>query len=317
MDNIRSKIIHLLRQHEIMSGEDIAKLIGVSRTAVWKHVKVLQTKGYSISAIRQQGYQLNSVPEIPVEEIQAQLHTSHIGTKLLYFSSLSSTNDYASKLAKHNHPNGTVVIAGTQTLGRGRKQRVWLSPEGGLWFSFFIQPPLPPQKAMLVTMAASIALTQAISSITGVIVRIKWPNDLLINGKKVCGILTELSAEMDQINYMVIGIGLNVNNELPDTIQSTATSLKDVTRHDVSLKQLLLAMLASLDEWYTHVIQKHDSLILETWCALSDTIGKEIEVHEAGFVIKGVAKGISENYALLVETGHGTKTIVTGDICYL
>jgi BirA family biotin operon repressor/biotin-[acetyl-CoA-carboxylase] ligase len=110
---------------------------------------------------------------------------------------------------------------------------------------------------------------------------------------------------------------LNVNNELPDTIQSTATSLKDVTRRDVSLKQLLLAMLASLDEWYTHVIQKQDSLILETWCALSDTIGKEIEVHDAGSVIKGVAKGISENYALLVETGYGTKTIVTGDICYL
>ncbi len=317
MENRRSEIIQVLIQNQVISGEEISRKVGISRTAVWKHIKILQKKGYDIHVNRQQGYQLRGLPDIPVEEIQFLLHPSCIGSKLLYFPSLTSTNEYVNKLVKLKYPEGTVVIAGTQSLGRGRKQRLWVSPKGGLWFSFFIRPQLPPQKAMIVTMATSIAIAKVISSTTKTDVRIKWPNDVLINGKKVCGILTELSAEMDQINYMIIGIGLNVNNELPDNFHPTATSLKEVMNQVVSLKQLLLMLLSSLDEWYKQVKLNNNTFIQETWLSLTDIIGKQIEIKEDGFITKGVVKGITENGGLLVETEKGILHIVTGDISYI
>ncbi len=317
MQSKRSEIIQLLKQDQVISGEEIANKIGISRTAVWKHIQILQKKGYIIKAIRQKGYQIKSLPDLPIEEIQLQLHTTCIGTKLLYFPSLTSTNEYVNKLAKQQYPEGTVVIAETQTMGRGRKQRIWSSPKGGLWFSFLLRPQLPPQKAMIVTMATSIAIAKAIKSTTGADAQIKWPNDLLINGKKVCGILTELSAEMDQINYMIIGIGLNVNNDVPDILHPTATSLKEATNQPVSLMRLFINLVLSLDEWYKQVKQNNETCIQETWLSLTDMIGKHIEVREETSIIKGVVKGITENGGLLVETQKGIKQIVTGDISYI
>ncbi|MFH1013030.1 MAG: biotin--[acetyl-CoA-carboxylase] ligase [Thermoplasmatota archaeon] len=317
MNQKRNDIIQMLKPGKIISGQEIARTIGISRTAVWKHIKLLQKNGYIIESTRQKGYRLQGLPEIPIEEIESHLHTSCIGSRLMFFPSLTSTNEYVNKMVKQQYPEGTVVIAETQTFGRGRKQRTWCSPKGGLWFSLLLHPKLPPQKAMIVTMATSIALAEAIKETTGLEVRIKWPNDLLINGKKVCGILTELSAEMDQIDYMIIGIGMNVNNKLPDSLLHTAISLEQLTSQPISLMNLLIASLSLLDEWYMQVRKNNERLIRDTWLSLSDMIGKQIEVKQETSLMKGVVIGITENGGLLIETQEGTKQIVSGDISYI
>ena len=317
MESKRNEILQLLKQNSVISGEDIARNIGISRTAVWKHIKILQKKGYIIEAIRQKGYHLQSLPDLPLEEIQQRIQTSCIGTNIQLFPTLSSTNEYVKQLAKKGYPEGTVVIAETQTMGRGRKQREWFSPEGGLWFSLLLRPQLPPQKAMLVTMATSIAITKAIQSTTGLDVRIKWPNDILYNGRKICGILTELSAEIDQINYMIVGIGINVNNQLPRALQQSATSLKQIQSQQISLKELFIHLLSSLDTWYDYVKQNNETLIYDTWKSLTDTIGKTVEIKNEATILKGVVKGITETGGLILETQDGTKHVVTGDISYI
>ena len=317
MESKRNEILQLLKQNSVISGEDIARNIGISRTAVWKHIKILQKKGYIIEAIRQKGYHLQSLPDLPLEEIQQRIQTSCIGTNIQLFPTLSSTNEYVKQLAKKEYPEGTVVIAETQTMGRGRKQREWSSPEGGLWFSLLLRPQLPPQKARLVTMATSIAITKAIQSTMGLDVRIKWPNDILYNGRKICGILTELSAEIDQINYMIVGIGINVNNQLPRALQQSATSLKQIQSQQVSLKELFIHLLSSLDTWYDYVKQNNETLIYDTWKSLTDTIGKTVEIKNEATILKGVVKGITETGGLILETRDGTKHVVTGDISYI
>jgi len=317
MDQKRNDILQLLKQNKVISGETIANSLHISRTAVWKHIQTLQKKGYKIQAIRQKGYHLQRLPDLPIDEIQQQLKTTYIGKPLLLFPDLPSTNDFLKDLAKNDHPEGTIVIAEKQTVGRGRRQRSWSSPKGGLWFSVLLRPTFPPQKAMIVTMAVSIAITKAIHATTGIPLRIKWPNDILYKGKKICGVLTELSAEMDQITFMIIGIGINVNNPLPRDLQITATSLKRICSKKIPYMELLLSLISSLDEWYAYVKQQDETIIRETWLSLSDTIGKNVEIKDESSIIRGVAKGITEQGGLILETIEGTKHIVTGDMTYL
>ena len=204
MTKISERIISLLKQHEWTSGEQIARELRISRTAVWKHIQHLKKKGYKIIAKQHKGYHLlEPIDSITVEEIKQQLQTKFIGKKFVHLPSISSTNDYAKTLAKKNETEGTIVFSDIQTGGRGRKQRHWASPKGGLWFSIILRPNIPPTDAMKTTMCAACALTEAIIQKTNLNPSIKWPNDILINNKKVCGILTELSAEIDTINIII------------------------------------------------------------------------------------------------------------------
>lgn len=317
MEKRRNDILQLLKQNKVISGETIANSLHISRTAVWKHIQILQKKGYKITAIRQKGYQLQRLPDLPIEEIQQQLKTTYIGKPIRSFPDLPSTNDYLKHLAKKDHPEGTIVIAERQTMGRGRRQRSWSSPKGGLWFSLLLRPPFPPQKAMIVTMAVSIAITKAIHATTGIPLKIKWPNDILYKEKKICGVLTELSAEMDQITFMIIGIGINVNNPLPLDLQPTATSLRQICSKKIPYTDLFLSLISSLDEWYGYVKQQDETIIRETWLSLSDTIDKNVKITDGSSIITGVARGITEQGGLILETTEGTKQIVTGDISYL
>ena len=318
MQNNQQKILEALKINAYVSGETLAEQLSISRTAVWKHIKQLQQQGYDITAKPRKGYILNHIPDLPLEqEIRGGLETSIIGKRIQFFSKVPSTNDVLKKLAKQGESEGTIIIAEEQTNARGRKNRYWNSPKEGLWFSILLRPHIPPQKAMLVTMIASIALTQAIHRTIGLKPMIKWPNDLLIQDKKVCGILTELSAEMDQIEYMIIGIGLNVNNTIPESLQSISVSLKQSTHRHISRVMLMQAICIVFDEWYEQLKKGHEERIRSTWLSLSQIEGKTVEIKKERNTIKGIVKGIDPQGGLIVESDQSIQHILTGDIHYI
>lgn len=318
MKSKRQQILSQLKKHNMISGEDIAEKLNISRTAVWKHIQQLKNKGYQIQSIKHKGYQLSSVPNLPIEEeVSRGLVTHLIGKNIHYFSSLSSTNSYAKTLIKNKKAEGTVIIAGEQTTGRGRKNKAWDSKQGGLWFSIILHPRIPPQRAMIVTMAASIAVTKAINAIIKEKAVIKWPNDVLINGKKICGVLTEIDAELDCIHYLIIGIGINVNNPIDPSLHSTATNLKTLTHSTINLAQLLKQILEHFDELYQYIKKADYDYLIKQWLSHTNIIGKHVRIQKEKTTLKGIAIGINETGSLIIKTKQGEQQIVTGDIEYL
>ena len=315
---MRVEILKLLGDGGFVSGEYIAEHLGVSRTAVWKQIKSLQNMGYEIESVKNKGYRLVSRPDIPIaEEVTLGLDTQVIGKDIYYFKSLPSTNLFAKKLVKDGVEEGAIVVSDIQLSGRGRKSRNWFSPEGGLWFSVVLYPHIPPERGMLLTMASSVAIVQGIKETTGLHPVIKWPNDLLINGKKVCGILTELDAEMDRINYTVIGIGINVNNQLSEDLQGTATSLIQETGSRVSRVKLLRSILKCFDENYSRLISGDYDFIRDSWFSHANIIGRNIRVHGEKTILKGVVSSVDESGCLILDTEDGSVRVVSGDVEYL
>ena len=315
---MRDKILNLLNNDDFVSGEKLAKNLNVSRTSIWKQIKTLKELGYSIESIKNKGYRLISRPDTPIsEEITFGLDTKIIGKEFHYFKSLPSTNVFCKKLVKDGTPEGTVVVADVQTSGRGRKDRSWLSPEGGLWFSVVLYPHIPPHHGMFVTMASSVAIVQGIREVTGLSTMIKWPNDLLLNGKKVCGILTELDAEMDRINYTVVGIGINVNNSINEELQKTAISIIQKSRSKISRVKLLRSILKYLDVNYRKLISSNFGYIKKLWFSYSNIVGKRIRVRSEKTVIDGLVLDIDDSGCIILDTVNGITKIVSGDVEYL
>ena len=315
---MRVEILRLLDNNGFVSGEYIAEHLGVSRTAVWKQIKSLQNMGYEIESIKSKGYRLASRPDIPIaEEVTLELDTKVIGKTFYYFKSLSSTNLFAKKLVKDGVEEGAIVVSDIQLSGRGRKSRNWFSPEGGLWFSVVLYPHIPPERGMLLTMAISFAIVQGIKEITGLNPVIKWPNDLLINDKKVCGILTELDAEMDRINYTIVGIGINVNNKLNEDLHGKATSLIQETGFNISRVKLLRSILKFVDENYSRLVSGDYVFIRDSWFSLTNIVGREIIVHGEKTTLKGVVSSVDEGGCLMLDTKNGIVRVVSGDVEYL
>lgn len=312
------QIITLLKKNNWISGESIAQDLKISRTAVWKHIQQLKKKGYTITAKPNKGYHLKKTPKtITKEEIKQNLKNKIIGKKIYQLESISSTNEYAKKLAKNNNPEGTIIIAEKQTKGKGRKQRHWSSPKDGLWFSIILRPKIPPSQAMQVTMCAACALAEAIQKHTHLTPSIKWPNDLLLNNKKVCGILTELAAEIDEIRYIIVGIGLNVNNKLPNQLQKISTSLKEETKTNVKITPLLITLLELFEDYYQAIKNENTELIRKTWLKYSSTIGSKVKVETEKETITGKAINLGKQGELIIQTNNEEKRIITGDISYL
>lgn len=312
---MREEILNLLKKQEFISGEYLAQQLEISRTAVWKHVQLLKNQGYEIESVKHKGYRLISCPDLPIkEEITRNLKTRIIGKELYYFQILSSTNNYAKTLVKKHVPEGTTVVSEMQTEGRGRKERVWSSPPGGLWFSVILYPSIPPHYAMMITMAASVAVAEAIKELTDLQPQIKWPNDLLVSRKKICGILTELDAEIDQIHYLIVGIGINVNNPLEKHLQGKATSLQQELGYAVSRVRLLRRVLQKLDEFYEYLTKGKYEVIRRLWFSHADIIGKEIVVHGEREIISGTVLNVDVTGTLIIQTSDGEKRVVTGDI---
>ena len=314
-----AKILSALRKNPVgVSGTELAEQLDISRAAVWSRIEELRKLGYDIEAAPHRGYRLLDEPDaLLADDLLAQLgKTKVIGRDIQVFEQTTSTNDIIEKLARDGVREGVVVFAESQTRGRGRLGRKWVSPSRkGLWFSILLRPNLRPQETTQLTVAAATALRRAIVSQTGLDVEIKWPNDILIGGKKVAGILTEMSAELDRVRHVIPGIGIDVNqeaSEFPAELRKIATSLKIERRETVSRAALAVAILRELDEAYTRVCAGKFSEIAGEWEEHCGTIGKDVTVQIGDRKIRGRAESLDDDGSLVLRTEHGRQQRITG-----
>lgn len=314
----KTKLIQLFSGNEFLSYKKIIDNLNISRNAVLKQIKSLKELGYHIEFDKNKGYRLISKPDkIIPEEITNELDTDIIGKDVYYFKSISSTNIYARKIAEKGFREGVVVIADTQTKGRGRKNRFWFSSFGGLWFSVVLRPNILPERGMFVTMVASIAVAQTIKKITNIDPVIKWPNDLLINRKKVCGILTEIDIKNDKINYAIVGIGINLNNIISKEIEKIGTSISIEFGSDISRIEFLKIILKYFDNNYKILIKDDFNKIKKLWTNYNNIIGEKVKIKDNGNIKTGIILGIDENGYLILKNIDGISKIFNGDIIYL
>ncbi|CAM0496616.1 biotin--[acetyl-CoA-carboxylase] ligase [Thermoanaerobacter kivui] len=316
---LRSKLLKLLKENkgEYVSGQKLCEQLNVSRTAVWKHINGLKNEGYQIKAHHKMGYMLSSEPDVLIyEEVSPYLSTNFIGKYYIHKSIIDSTNNFAKEIAS-NAPDGTIIIAEEQTSGRGRLGRSWLSQKGcGIWMSVILKPDLQPQQAINLTQVAAISVVKAIEEIVNVECKIKWPNDIILNNKKVCGILTEMSSEIDKINYVVIGIGVNVNcDNFPEELKGKATSLYLETHSKIDRKKLTGSILNNLELYYNAYLQKGFDYIRPICIEKSITIGRQIKVITNEGEIQGYAVTIDNTGSLVVDTKEAKRiSIMSGDV---
>lgn len=295
--------------------------MGISRTMVWKHIKALEREGFTIEAVSSQGYRITSEPDsLRRDDIRKGLGTKVIGKEVRVFPEIASTNTAAMQMAAEGAPEGTVVLAEVQTGGKGRLGRKWISPQGNLYLSVILRPRVATHKAPLITLIGAVAAATAIRKFCGLPAGIKWPNDVLIAGKKVSGLLTEMSAEPDRIKHIVLGIGLDVNMELnllPPDVRAVATTLAAEAQRPVDRTAFLRRLLQELDQWYA-VFLGNPGDVLKEWETLNLTVGHRVAVSGAGETFEGIAEGIDSEGRLIVRSEDGTKrTVAAGDVTIL
>ncbi len=305
---------------EPVSGQEIADEFGLSRTAIWKYVKEFEKAGYEIGSIRKKGYYLISTPDLVTEvNIKKHLQTKRYGKTVHYLETCDSTQPIAHDLAQKGAADGTIVISEEQLEGKGRMARSWASKSyKGIWMSVILKPELTPQQAPQITLVAAVAIVRAIEEVTALVPQIKWPNDLLVNGKKITGILTELQADPDQIKALILGIGINVNQdetEFPDELASIATSLKIEVDNEVNRAKLVATILSYLEHYVTLYVTKGFKPIKLLWESYSTTIGKNVRAVMLRETIEGIATGITDEGMLELTLTDGTiRKIYSGDI---
>lgn len=317
-----AKILSALRENASgVSGAQLAEQLAISRAAIWARIEELRQAGYEIEAGPHFGYRLVSSPDaLHADDLLARLgKTKVIGRDIRVFEETTSTNDVIEKLARDGVKEGAVVFAESQTKGRGRLGRKWMSPtHKGLWFSILLRPELSPQETTQLTVASATALRRAIKKVTGISAEIKWPNDLLIGGKKVVGILTEMSAEVDRVRHVILGIGVDVNQdatEFPPELLKIATSLKVETGKEICRAELATEILRELDFDYARICSGKFSTVADEWETGCLTIGKNVSVQMGSRQIRGCAEALDDDGALLVRTEHGhLERIIGGDV---
>jgi BirA family biotin operon repressor/biotin-[acetyl-CoA-carboxylase] ligase len=319
----KDRILKLLRSSKtgFLSGEELARTLGISRTMVWKHIKALEREGFGIEAVPSQGYRITSTPDIiRIDDIKRGLKTRVIGREIQLFREVASTNTLAMQMASQGALQGTVIIAETQSAGKGRLGRKWISPRGNLYLSVILRPAVPTHKAPLITLMGAVAAASAIKKACRLPAAIKWPNDILISGKKVSGLLTEMSAEPDRIRHIVLGIGINVNmggDLLPADIRGITTTLAEEAGCRVDRTLLLQHVLRELEHWY-RIFLTNDAEVLKEWQSNNVTLGNRVAVNGSGVSFEGLARGIDHEGRLLVECDDGsTQTVASGDVTIL
>lgn len=317
-----------LNSGRFISGEDLSKVLGVSRTSIWKYIKEFKREGYNIVSSSKKGYMLVSIPDIIcANEISYNLSTKILGRKIVYFDSIGSTNTYAKKLGNENCEEGTIVVADMQTDGRGRLGRQWSSAAGkGIWMSIILKPDIEPEAAQIITIAAAVAVVAALKSATGIDAGIKWPNDIILDGRKVCGILTEMNSEMERVNFIVLGIGINVNQSMqdfPESIRDLATSLKiqlmqenrPSASTEINRSEIIKSLLYELERIYSKINKGFISEIIEEWKKYSVTLGKEVRIISKSTDFTGMATDITSEGKLVITCNDGEiREVVSGEV---
>ena len=316
---MKEKILEYLnKKHDYLSGDQISRHLGISRQGLWKHIQELKDSGYEIEAIPHLGYRLLSCPDrLFAFEIAHGLNTKFIAKKIHYFDYLTSTMSLAMQLGLKAAPHGTLVLAEAQTKGRGRLGRSWFSPKyKGIYLSLILRPKISPADCPILTLMSAVSICEAIKEVTGLDAQIKWPNDILIHHKKVAGILTEMNAEVDKVNFVVIGVGLNVNND-KKTLIAQATSLKEQKQEPVSRIHLLQELLRRIEENYFILENRGSQEIINKWRNFSLTLGKRIKVYCQNKRIEGQAIDIDRDGTLLIRKDSGIlQKVSSGDVMH-
>lgn len=317
-----NRLLEMLQAHqgEYISGEELSRRLSISRTAVWKQINKLRQEGYEFEAVSRKGYRLVHAPErIQSAEVLSQLRTKAFGQPLHVLEVVKTTQEELRRLAEQGAPEGTLVIAEEQTLGRGRHGRKWYSPAGqGIWMSLLLRPGQPIVFAAQLTLLTAVAVCRAMRKVSGADVGIKWPNDLLVQGKKLCGILVESISEDELLKYCIIGIGIDVNlhqEDIPEKLRSVATSLRIESGARQDRAKLIAEIMHELEQLYDLYKQEGFAPISHLWEALSVTIGQRVKIRTPEGELGGLATGLDSTGALLMTDDHGkARTIFSGEI---
>lgn len=317
---MKSEILRMLKETKgYISGQELCEHFNVSRTAVWKVIKQLEAEGYLIEAVRNKGYRLkHSGDLLSKAELESSMNTKWAGCNILYFDEIDSTNTQAKLSAESGASHGTLVVADCQVTGKGRRGRDWASPHGvGIWMSLILRPDLHPSSASMLTLVAAMAVADGIEKTAGIPTEIKWPNDIVSSGKKLCGILTEMSTELECINYVVTGIGINANTEeFPEEIREVASSIYLEAGKRVRRSSLIGAIMPAFEVYYEKFIRTCDmSGLMDDYNARLANKDKKVRVLKPDGDYTGTALGIDKEGELLVETEDGQiHRVISGEV---
>ncbi|MCD8332680.1 MAG: biotin--[acetyl-CoA-carboxylase] ligase [Clostridiales bacterium] len=316
---MKEKILQLLRETDgFLSGQEISRRFGVSRTSIWKAIRQLEEMGYEIEAVRNRGYRLCMEPDLlTAERVEEYLDTEWAGHPLQVFDTVDSTNTEVKRQAESGAAQGLLVAAEEQTAGRGRRGRTWESPKGsGIFMSLLLKPDIEPGHASMLTLVMGMAVRSALEDLGVPDVQIKWPNDIICSGKKVCGILTEMSAQMDYINYIVIGVGINVHNrDFPEAVAQMATSVYQQTGERICRAELTANCMRQFEKYYAVFLKTQDlSVLADEYQAHLVNRDRQVRVMDMKREYTGVARGINAGGELLVETADGMVCVSAGEV---
>jgi BirA family biotin operon repressor/biotin-[acetyl-CoA-carboxylase] ligase len=318
---MRGKILRALRegQGNYVSGVELAARLGTSKVAIWKHIQTLRKEGYDVDSKPRIGYRLVAVPDLLLPyEVEDGLRTDLIGKEIHHYREIGSTQEAARGLAAEGAKEGTVVIAEIQTRGKGRRGRKWYSPVGGVYMSVILRPQISPARAPLLTLLAGVVVAKALRRLYNLKAELKWPNDVMVKDRKICGILTEMTAETEAINYCIVGIGVNANVELahfPPEFRASTTSLKEELGARVSRVELVRDLLGEIERLYAVFKERGPAPILEEWKILTNTLGTQVQVIGQTEVVEGRAVDVDQDGALIIRLADGSlKRIIAGDL---
>ncbi|MFZ3123358.1 MAG: biotin--[acetyl-CoA-carboxylase] ligase [Thermodesulfovibrionales bacterium] len=334
------RIIRMFKEKDgFVSGEEMSRRLGITRAAIWKKMKALRERGYVIEGSTAKGYRLIKTPEFSVEELKI-LVRGDFGKEIIFHESIDSTNTLAMELAEKGVPHGTVIIADRQFKGKGRLGRTWFSPpKGNIYMSVIVRPEIEPKDATLLTIMSAISCARAVRNLTGIEVKIKWPNDLMVSERKLGGILTEMKSDQDRIVFAVIGIGINVNASIdafPSDVRAVAASVIEELRRKettplcpplarggwggekISRTLIIAAILNELERWFKVLIKGGRIQLINEWKKLSSTLGRKVKVVSGRDAISGIAEDIDDEGMLILRLpSGGLKKISAGDVTML
>jgi len=315
------KILNCFKKNEdsYISGEEMSRELGISRTAVWKHIENLREEGYGIEAFPHLGYKLISIPDRLTEaELGWRLKTDIIAKKIYSYKETASTNDAAHDLAMAGEKEGAIVIAESQTAGRGRMGREWASPKSkGAYFSVILRPDILPKEVPCITLFSALSVAKTIRDMLNLAAFIKWPNDVLIDNQKICGILTEMNAETDKINFVIIGIGININTK-KEELPKDATSIMEASGKELSRVEVVRGIFKNMDKYYKLFNSGHISGIIKEYKEFSNFLGTRVRVTYHDTKIEGYAADVDEDGALILRMDSGlNERILAGDVSML